>query len=133
VLASGVPITLVPLEVTHLALATDEIVERIGALGTPVATMSAALMRFFADTYERVFGMRSPAVHDPCAVAAVIDPSLVTTRHVNVAIDTRSELSMGRTVCDMHGVTGRPPNADVGIDLDVDRFWDLMLGALAAY
>jgi pyrimidine-specific ribonucleoside hydrolase len=133
VLASGVPITLVPLEVTHLALATDAIVERIEALRTPVATMSAALMRFFADTYERVFGMRSPAVHDPCAVAAVIDPSLVTTRHVNVAIDTRSELSMGRTVCDMHGVTGRPPNADVGIDLDVGRFWDLMLGALAAY
>ncbi|MDQ2689080.1 MAG: nucleoside hydrolase [Chloroflexota bacterium] len=133
VLASGVPITLVPLEVTHLALATDAIVERIEALRTPVATMSAALMRFFADTYERVFGMRAPAVHDPCAVAAVIDPSLVTTRHVNVAIDTRSELSMGRTVCDMHGVTGRPPNADVGIDLDVGRFWDLMLGALAAY
>lgn len=133
VFGSGLPITLVPLEVTHLALATAEVLDRIAALGTPVAGMSVALMRFFAETYLRVFGFESPAVHDPCAVAAVIDPSLVSTRHINVAIDTSSELSAGRTVCDLHGVTGRPANADVGVDLDVPRFWDLMLEALASY
>jgi inosine-uridine nucleoside N-ribohydrolase len=66
-------------------------------------------------------------------VAAIIDPSLVPARHVNVAIDTASELSLGRTVCDVYGTTGRPPNADVGMELDVDRFWTLMLGALESY
>ena len=133
VFASGVPITLVPLEVTHLALATDAVLRRIDELGSPVAAVSAALMRFFAETYERVFGMSAPAVHDPCAVAAILDPTLVTTRHVNVTIDTTIGPSSGRTVCDIHGVTGRPPNADVGLDLDTDRFWDLMIGALATY
>lgn len=133
VLDSGVPITLVPLEVTHRALATDDVVRRIAELGTPVAEMSVALMRFFAETYERVFGFDAPAVHDPCAVAAIIDPSIVPTRHMNVTIDTLSELSLGRTVCDVYGTTGRPPNAAVGVDLDVDRFWDLMVDALGSY
>ena len=133
VLDSGVPITLVPLEVTHRALATDDVVRRIAELGTPVAEMSVALMRFFADTYRRVFGFDAPAVHDPCAVAAIIDPSIVPTRHMNVTIDTLSELSLGRTVCDVYGTTGRPPNVAVGMDLDVDRFWDLMVDALGSY
>ena len=133
VVASGVPITLVPLEVTHRALATDEVLGRIEALGTPVAAISVALMRFFADAYRRVFGFPYPAVHDPVTVAAVIDERVVGTRRLNVAIDTSSELSAGRTVVDVYGTTGRPPNADVGTELDVDRFWELMLAALATY
>ena len=133
VIRSGVPVTLVPLEVTHQALATDAVMERISALGSSVARMATELMRFFADTYERVFGFESPAVHDPCAVAAVIEPGVVRTRRVNVAIDVDSELSRGRTVCDVHGMTGRPPNVDLGVDLDRERFWDLMIGALATY
>ncbi len=133
VFASGVPITLLPLEATHRALATDEVLERIAALGSPVAAMSIALMRFFAETYERVFGFDAPAVHDPCAVAAVIEPSIITTRHVNVMIDTSSGIGAGRTACDIHGVTGNPENADVAIDLDARAFWDLMIRALAAY
>jgi inosine-uridine nucleoside N-ribohydrolase len=133
VLDSGLPITLVPLEVTHLALATPEVIARIDRLDTAVGRMSVALLRYFAETYERVFDFPAPAVHDPVAVAAVIDPTIARTRHVNVVIDTTSELSTGRTVCDMYATTGREPNADVGVDLDVDRFWDLMIGALSAY
>ena len=133
VFRAGIPITLVPLEVTHRALATDSVLGRIAALDTPVARMSVALMRFFAETYLRVFGFEAPAVHDPCAVAAVIDPAVVPSRRMNVAIDTESSLSLGRTVCDVYAKTGRAPNADVGIGLDVDAFWDLMLAALATY
>lgn len=133
VFASGVPITLVPLEVTHRALATEAVLHRIAVLDTPVARMSVALMRYFADTYRRVFGFEAPAVHDPCAVAAVIAPDIVATWHVNVAVETGDGLSAGRTACDMYGTTGREPNADVGVDLDVTRFWDLMIAALATY
>lgn len=133
VVNAGVPVTLVPLEVTHLALATEPVLDRIAALDTPVARMSDALLRFFTDTYREVFGFPAPAVHDPCAVAAVIDPSIVPTRHLNVAIDTASALSAGRTVVDVYGTTGREPNADVAVGLEVERFWDLVLEALATY
>ncbi len=133
VFASGVPITLVPLEVTHQALATEPILARIASLDSAVARMSDALLRYFSETYERVFGFSAPAVHDPCAVAAIIDPTIFDARPMNVAIDVASELSLGRTVCDVYGTTGRAPNADVGTGLQVDRFWDLMLEALATY
>jgi inosine-uridine nucleoside N-ribohydrolase len=133
VFTAGVPLTMIPLEVTHQALATSDVLARIDALGTPTATMAAALLRFFAETYERVFGFTAPAVHDPCAIAWLIDPTLVDTRSMHVAIDTRSELSYGRTVCDMHGTTGLPSNAEVGVELDAERFWALVLDALARY
>ncbi len=133
VLGSGVPITLVPLEVTHLALATDAVLDEILALGSPVARMTVGLMRFFADTYDRVFDFPSPPVHDPCAVAAVIDPALVPTRPMNVAVETASALTAGRTICDVYGMSGRGANAEVGVGLDVDGFWRLMIGALATY
>ena len=133
VIASGVPVTLVPLEVTHLALATEPVLARIAAIDTPVARMSVDLMRFFAETYRRVFGFAAPAVHDPCAVAAVIEPDVVRTRRVNVAVDTASSLSRGRTVCDVYDTSGREPNVDLGIDLDAERFWDLMIEAIGSY
>jgi len=133
VFESGVPITMVPLETTHRALATSEVIERIAALDFPLAHLCVELLEFFAETYLRVFGFTAPAVHDPCAVAWQIDASIVPTRHLRVDIETQAEFSYGRTVCDLYGVTGRPPNADVAVDLEVDRFWDLMIGAIASY
>ena len=133
VFRAGIPLTLVPLEVTHQALATDAVVQRIASLDTPVARMSVALMRFFAEAYQTVFGFAYPAVHDPCAVAAIIDPSIVDARPMNVVVDTASSLSLGRTVCDVYGTSGRAPNAEVGVGLDVERFWDLMIESLATY
>jgi inosine-uridine nucleoside N-ribohydrolase len=133
VFGAGLPVTMVPLEVTHRALATPEVLTRIDGLRTPVARMSATLLRYFAETYERVFGFPAPAVHDPCAVAWLLDPAIVPTSRMNVAIDTGSGLSYGRTVCDVYGTTGRPPNAEVGTDLDADRFWERMIAAIGAY
>lgn len=133
VIGSGIPITLVPLEVTHRALATADVLARISAMGTPVAAMAVALMRYFTETYRREFAFEAPAVHDPCAVAAVIDARMVPTRRMNVAVETTSGLNLGRTVCDVHGRTGRPANVDVGMDLAVEPFWDLVIAALARY
>jgi len=133
VFESGLPITMVPLETTHRALATADVIERIAALDFPLARVCVELLGFFAETYLRVFGFAAPAVHDPCAVAWLIDPAIVPTRRMRVDIETRSEFSDGRTICDVHGVTERTANAEVGVDLEVDRFWDLMIEAIASY
>jgi inosine-uridine nucleoside N-ribohydrolase len=66
-------------------------------------------------------------------VAAIAAPDVVMTRPMHVAIETRGEHTYGRTVCDVHGVTGEVPNADVAVDLDVAAFWDLMIAALRSY
>ena len=133
VFESGLPITMVPLETTHRALATPAVIQRIAALDFPLAHLCVELLEFFAETYLRVFGFTSPAVHDPCAVAWLIDPSIVPTRPMRVDIETTAEFSYGRTICDVYGVTGRTPNAEVSDDLEVERFWDLMIGAVASY
>jgi inosine-uridine nucleoside N-ribohydrolase len=133
VFTCGRPVTMLGLDVTHQALATAKVRARIRALGSPVATLVDDLLNFFAETYERVFGFAAPPVHDPCAVACVLDPTLLRSRPMHVAVELRGEWTTGRTVCDMYGVTGEPPNAEVGLELDVPRFWDLLIETLATY
>jgi purine nucleosidase/pyrimidine-specific ribonucleoside hydrolase len=79
-----------------------------------------------------VFGFDGPPVHDPCAVALVIDASLMRCVDAFVAIETEGRWTRGATVVDLHGTLGRPANARVAIELDVPRFWDLVLGAIQA-
>lgn len=133
VVESGIPITMVGLNLTHQAGATPAVVERIAALGTPVGDAVRDLMTFFAGSYEAVYGVTDPPVHDPCAVARVGHPALVRCDDVFLAVETEGRWTSGATVVDLHGVLGRAPNAKVAIDLDVDGFWDLVVDALATY
>jgi purine nucleosidase len=130
VFASGADITMIGLDVTHRALATEPVVARIKSIGTPTAHMVVDLVTFFAATYEREFGFAAPPVHDPVAVAAVIDPGVLDVREVFVTVETRGEWTTGTTVVDFHGRYGRPANARVAVDVDVDRFWSLVFDAL---
>ncbi|MFY9932604.1 MAG: nucleoside hydrolase [Streptosporangiaceae bacterium] len=132
VLTSGLPFTMCGLNVTHQALATPDVLDRIAALGTPLARICVDLLSFFAASYRHVFGFDAPPLHDPVAVARVIDPTVVTTVEANVAIELASPLTRGATVTDLHHVTGREPNAQVAITLDTPRFWDLIITAIAA-
>ncbi|MDN5851668.1 MAG: nucleoside hydrolase [Actinomycetia bacterium] len=133
VFASGLPVTMIGLNVTHQALATDEVVARIRAVDSGLATTIADLLSFFASTYERIWGLPAPPVHDAVAVARVIDTDLVECTRAPVSIETSGEFTSGATVVDLHSRTGRPPNAHAGVTVDVDRFWDLMVDALATY
>ncbi|MBX5449314.1 nucleoside hydrolase [Thermogemmatispora sp.] len=130
---SGCPITMIPLEVTHQALATPAVMERLRSLGRPVPAFVCQLLDFFGTTYRRVFGFAAPPVHDPCAVAALIEPTLINMHRMYVAVETRGEYTLGRTVCDVYGVLGRRANARVGYGLDAARFWELLIETLASY
>lgn len=133
VFTSGRPVTMVGLDVTHQALATPDVRSRIRALDTPVARLVDDLLGFFAETYLRVFGFSAPPLHDPCAVARVIAPDMLTSRAMHVDIELHGEHTVGRTVCDVHGVMGKAANAEVGLSIDVARFWDLLIETLALY
>jgi len=129
----GCPLTMVPLEVTHQALATEEIVGRLRNANRPVANFAADLLVYFADSYKNVFGFSAPPVHDPCAVAAVIDPTIISASDMYVEIETTGQLSAGRTMCDVYNTLEQPVNARVGYGLDVERFWEMLIGVLDAY
>jgi purine nucleosidase/pyrimidine-specific ribonucleoside hydrolase len=131
VLASGVRFTMVGLNLTHQALATAEVIARIEALSSELSGVVSAWLTFFGTTYRTRFGFAAPPVHDPCAVALVAAPGLVATVDAFVAIETEGRWTGGATVVDLDGRLGERPNARVATTLDVPRFWDLVLDAVA--
>ena len=131
VLASGVPFTVVGLNLTHQALATDDVLARIGALGTPLADTVVGWLEFFGGSYRDVFGFAAPPVHDPCAVALVAEPDTVRCADAFVAVETEGTWTRGATVVDLDRTLGQAPNARVALELQVERFWDLVIDAVA--
>src|SRR5215204_3449300 len=129
VFESGLPITMSGLDVTHRAGARPSERERLRSLGRHGGVV-AELLEFFAATYERIYGFDAPPLHDAVAVAAVLEPALLKTRPMRVDVECESELTRGETVCDFYGVTGKPPNAEVGVELDREGFFELLYRSL---
>ena len=130
---SGLPITMVPLEVTHTALCTDTVLSSIRALQSPFSQLLIELLLFFAQAYSTTYGFPAPPLHDPCAVAYVIDPSLFESQLMHVTVECGvASGQAGRTVCDVHGVlAGKHKNVRVCQRMDVGKFWTMMLAAIA--
>lgn len=133
VFESGVPIAMFGLDLTHQALATPEVQKRIREIGNPVSDFVEELLQFFMQTYKEVFGFDGAPIHDACCVAYCIDPSVFTCRKLHVDIETKGEFTYGMTVVDTLGTTGKEPNAYVALELDIDKFWNLMINALTFY
>ena len=133
VFRSGVPITMIGLDVTHKAILLDEERLAMAATGGNVSRVMAALLDYYQGFHRRVYGWNGGPIHDAVAVAHVAHPGLVTTVRTNVVVELTGEHTRGRTVADLRGVTDREPNADVGIDIDRDRFIRLLVAGIAAH
>ncbi len=131
VFRSGVPLTVMPLDVTHKVLTTPPRIEAFRALETDVGRVVAAWTDFFERFDMEKYGSEGAPLHDPCVIAHLVRPGLFTGRHVNVEIETVSDLTRGMTVADWWGVTDRTPNATFMGDVDAERFYDLLTGRLA--
>ncbi|MFJ2544000.1 nucleoside hydrolase [Microbacterium sp. NPDC087589] len=124
-------VTMIGLDVTHQALATDEVVARIKALNTPLSEFVLGLFGFFQEAYRDAQGFEFPPVHDPVAVARVIDPSIVGTVRAPIRVEIHGDYTLGMTVTEL-----RPAhipadcNTRAGLTLDADRFWDLTIDAI---
>ena len=126
VFTSGLEVTMVGLDVTHKAILGPEVEERLRA-GGRIGTFVAELNVFFSQYHRATYGWDGAPIHDAVAVAHVVRPGILATHHCNVEIEVESELCRGRTVVDRWGRTDRAANAHVGIDLDTERFFDLLV------
>ncbi|SEM77654.1 purine nucleosidase [Gemmobacter aquatilis] len=127
VFKSGIPLVVMPLDVTHKALTTRARIEAFRALGTEPGRMVAEWTDFFERFDMQKYGSEGAPLHDPCVIAYLIDPALFKGRHINVEIETTSALTLGMTVADWWGVTDRPANALFIGDLDADGFYTLLI------
>jgi purine nucleosidase len=131
VIDSGVPITMIPLDVTHQVLTTRPRLEALRALSNRCGAAVAVLLTSFEGKRRPKFGSRGMALHDPSVIAYLLRPNLYEGREVNVAVETQSPLTIGMTVVDWWGVTGRKPNARFMNTVDADGFYDLLTEKLA--
>ena len=131
VVASGVPLTIVPLDVTHKALTTRARIEAFRALGTPVGQAVAGWTDFFERFDMAKYGSEGAPLHDPLVIAWLLAPDLFTGRHVNVEIETEGRYTLGMTVADWWHVSGRPANAMFLGGVDAAGFYALLTDRLA--
>ncbi len=126
VFSAPIATTMIGLDVTHRAVTTPALQERLAATG-PVGAFVADLVEFFSVYHRETYGWDGAPIHDAVAVAHVIRPGLVTTVDCNVEVELDSELCRGRTVVDLWHRTERTANADVGVELDTDGFFELLV------
>jgi purine nucleosidase len=123
------PVTMVGLDLTNQARTNADVVSRIDALGTPVSRFVLDLLGHYDRNVRKIETAPTAAIHDACAVARVIDPTLMTQRDAYVAVETKGRLTYGMTVTDFK-CRDHPANTQVPTTLDAVRFWDLMVDSL---
>jgi len=131
VFKSGVPIVMMPLDVTHQVLTTRARIAAIRAIGNRSGVVVAEMLEFFERFDIEKYESGGGPLHDPCVIAYLLRPELFSGRHINVEIETRSELTMGMTVADWWSVSGRPSNALFMRNVDADGFFELLAERLA--
>ena len=133
VLHCGRPITQMGLDVTHQVLSTHERVDRIRALGNPVADAVAGMLSFFERHDLKKYASHGAPLHDPCTVAWLLRPELFQLKACNVSVETESPLTLGHTAVDFWHVTDRPVNVEWAYGVDAEGFYDLLIERLSRY
>jgi purine nucleosidase len=131
VFSSGVPLVMIPLDLTHKVLTLKARVEKIRTLGTRPAIALAEMLDFFERFDVEKYGSDGGPLHDPTVIAYLLKPELFGGRDCNVEIELSSELTLGMTVVDWWRVTDRAINAKVLKDIDDQGFFDLLTERVA--
>ena len=133
-LTSGIPIKMVGLNVTRKVLTSKDVVNRMAKIGNRASDLFVKLMEVFNQNQANVFSnFIGGPLHDPVTIASLIDNNLVKWQKMNVTIDLSHGSSYGRTNCDAPDYLHLPHNCEVAMDIDVDRFWDIIEEGIRYY
>ena len=133
VFQSGIPITMAGLDVTHKARIYREDIEKIRSQGGRVACFVADLLDYFSKFHAEQCGWDFAPLHDPCAVLYETAPELFSYKDCHVEIDLEGEHTLGCTVSDLNGLTNKPENARVLLDIDREKMIELLVEAVNRY
>jgi inosine-uridine nucleoside N-ribohydrolase len=146
VFSSGIPIKMIGLNVTRQVAATPERRAQIRAIGNRTGGIVADMLDFYSERLRVLAGLPGGSMHDPLAVAALVDPDVLRFEPMHVAVELRGTHTYGMTVCDARHLRadgaapaaarpprGEAPNAEVAVEVNADRFWELFLEVLATY
>lgn len=131
VLASGAPVVMLPLDVTHQVLTTPGRLRRIREIGNAASRCVAGMLGFSERFDLEKYTWDGAPLHDPCTIMWLIQPDLFRGREVNVEVETQSALCVGETVVDYWGVTGRPANTLYLRNVESEGFYEVLTERLA--
>lgn len=123
-------VTMVGLDATHQALLTPEVIDRIRALNTEISDFIIALFDFFVTTNLAEQGFPDPPLHDPVALARVIDPAVTTCKQTPIKVELTGTHTRGMTVTELRPWINEPATTHVALGLDAPRLWDLLVDAI---
>ncbi len=129
----GKKITTIGLDVTHQVVTSLEWFSRLDALDNPVAHTLLTMLRAFYEYDMEKFGLAGGALHDPCVIGYLLDPSLFKGKDVHIEIDTSFGIGRGRSITDWWHKRGLPVNAHVFNEVNVKTFFDLLTDLLSRY
>lgn len=133
VFSSGITVRMVGLNVTRKVIVTDEVISRMEKINNKASDMFVKLMRVFNENQRKTFGVKAGPLHDPATIASIIDDLLIKWQKMNVVIDISHGPSYGRTNCDVFDYLHQPQNAYVAMDIDVNKYWDIIEEGIKAY
>ena len=140
VFTSGIPIKMIGLNVTRQVAALPKYRREIRNMGSRTAVAVAEMLDFYSERLKVLYGLPGGSMHDPLAVAALVEPEILTFQEMHVGIELVGTQTYGMTVCDYRGrrsdsgePRGEKPNAEVAVGVDPDRFWPLFLDVLRRY
>ena len=131
VFASGLPLTLLGLDLTHQVVTTPDRLSALENLGTPVGQVAANLLHYYGQFDAERYGLAAAALHDPCVIAYLLQPELFTGKPMYVAVETESVLCLGRTVINPDPPASQPANATVLETANAPGFYQLLTERLA--
>jgi len=133
VFSSGVPLTIMPLDVTHQAQATPPRVAAFRALGSPLGEAVGAMLDFVEQFDVSYCGFEGYPLHDPTVIAYLLEPDIFTAREAFVSVVTDAGSAHGQTIADWIGQTGNESNSRVMLALDADRYFALLIERLSRF
>jgi pyrimidine-specific ribonucleoside hydrolase len=147
---SGIHVKMCGLNLTRQAFVTKKELDRINEIGNKVSRFCVGLLEFFSESSRKSAGLSGAILHDPCAVAWLIDPTLIKAVDMHVTVELRGEFTRGMTVCDYRHLRGpepsidlyrtptmshrgKKPNCEAALELDVERFFRLLYETIETY
>lgn len=126
IMKSNIKVKMIGLNVTRKVLVLPKIIDRMKKINNKASNLFVKLMEVFNENQQKTFGLEAGPLHDPVTIVSLIDENVVKFQKMNVTIDLSHGESYGRTNCDVFDFLKKEKNCYVAIDIDVEKYWNII-------
>ncbi len=129
---SGIPITLVPLDVTYQCILTEAHLQRIEQVPSPISVFLRQATRFYMEFHDEYQAIEGCVINDPLALALAFRPDFCKYEELYVDVDISGGVCLGKTFADFYRMSGKAANMRVALQVQAEAFLDLFVERIIA-